>query len=106
MALGYLPQEMMGTSLYEYIDSDEIDGVTRTHKTALLRSEASLTSPYTIKKKDGTKTLVMSHFKPFKNPWTKDMECLVADNVVLNESVLSENNSPSAFNIFGGTLRY
>lgn len=66
LALGYLPQELLGTSLYEHVGALELGAVARTHKAALLRKEPLRTPPYSFKKKDGTCARIQTHFKPFK----------------------------------------
>nr|XP_049694961.1 protein cycle isoform X1 [Helicoverpa armigera] len=86
LALGFLPQELLGTSLYEYVSGPELGAVARTHKTALLRRDPLHTPPYSFRKKDGSLARLQTHFKPFKNPWTKDVECLVANNTIVSES--------------------
>ncbi|XP_013162323.1 PREDICTED: protein cycle isoform X3 [Papilio xuthus] len=86
LALGFLPQELLGTSLYEYVSAPELGAVARTHKTALLRREPAHTPPYSFRRKDGSLARITTHFKPFKNPWTKDVECLVANNTLVAES--------------------
>ncbi|XP_050360405.1 protein cycle isoform X3 [Nymphalis io] len=85
LALGFLPQELLGTSLYEYISAAELGAVARTHKSALLRRDALSTPPYCFRRKDGTYARIQTEFKPFRNPWTKDVECLVANNTLVTE---------------------
>ncbi|XP_026742234.1 protein cycle isoform X4 [Trichoplusia ni] len=85
LALGFLPQELLGTSLYEYVSGPELGAVARTHKAALLRRDPLATPPYSFRKKDGALVRIQTHFKPFKNPWTKDVECLVANNTLVTE---------------------
>ncbi|CAK1588111.1 unnamed protein product [Parnassius mnemosyne] len=86
LALGFLPQELLGTSLYEYVSAPELTAVARTHKAAILRQDSMHTPPYSFRKKDGTSARITTHFKPFRNPWTKDVEYLVANNTVVTES--------------------
>ncbi|XP_073949704.1 basic helix-loop-helix ARNT-like protein cyc isoform X3 [Choristoneura fumiferana] len=86
LALGFLPQELLGTSLYEYVSAPELGAVARTHKAALLDRLALHTPPYAFRRKDGTRARLQTHFKPFKNPWTKEVECLVANNTILSDS--------------------
>ncbi|XP_039763204.1 protein cycle isoform X2 [Pararge aegeria] len=85
LVLGYLPQELLGTSLYEHVSAPELGAVAKTHKTALLQRNPLKTPPYSFKKKDGTYVRIQTHFKPFNNPWTKDVECLIANNTVVTE---------------------
>lgn len=66
LALGFLPQELLGTSLYEYVSGPELGAVARTHKAALLRRDPLATPPYSFRKKDGELVRIQTHFKPFK----------------------------------------
>ncbi|XP_068620738.1 protein cycle isoform X2 [Battus philenor] len=96
LALGFLPQELLGTSLYEYVSAPELGAIARTHKAALLRREAAQTPPYCFRRKDGTLARITTHFKPFRNPWTKDVECLVANNTIVTDSYTSPQHDPHA----------
>ncbi|XP_061707822.1 protein cycle isoform X3 [Cydia pomonella] len=86
LALGFLPQELLDTSLYEYVGAGALGAVARAHKAALLSRQPLLTPPFTFRRKDGSLARVQTHFKPFKNPWTKDIEYLVANNTILGET--------------------
>ncbi|XP_063546487.1 protein cycle isoform X3 [Cydia strobilella] len=86
LALGFLPQELLDTSLYEYVGAGALSAVARAHKAALLSRQPLLTPPFTFRRKDGSLARVQTHFKPFKNPWTKDIEYLVANNTILGET--------------------
>ncbi|KAL0902818.1 hypothetical protein ABMA27_000606 [Loxostege sticticalis] len=102
LALGFLPQELLGTSLYEYVNSAELGAVARTHKAALLRRDALHTPPYSFRRKDGVYARIQTHFKPFRNPWTKDVECLVANNTVVSDSPdeLPPDHAQQPFDMF------
>ncbi|KAJ0183592.1 hypothetical protein K1T71_000015 [Dendrolimus kikuchii] len=95
LALGFLPQELLGSSLYEYVTGPELSAVARTHKAALLQKDALNTPPYSFKKKDGTYARIQTYFKPFRNPWTKDVECLVANNTVVTEAHIPAQTDPT-----------
>nr|WJN61961.1 cycle [Phauda flammans] len=84
LALGFLPQELLGTSLYEYVGASELSSVARTHKAALLQRDSMLTTLYSHRRKDGNFATIQTQFKPFRNPWTKDVEYLVANNTVVS----------------------
>lgn len=66
LALGFLPQELLGTSLYEYVYGADLSTVARTHKQALLRRDAMHTPPYGFRRKDGIIVRIQTHFKPFR----------------------------------------
>nr|AAR14937.1 BMAL [Antheraea pernyi] len=102
LALGFLPQELLGTSLYEYMSGPEIAEVAGTHKAALLNRNTLQTPAYSFRKKDGTFASIRTHFKPFRNPWTKDVECLVANNTVLsdNHMPIHQSAEQSTFEIY------
>nr|XP_013189262.1 unnamed protein product [Amyelois transitella] len=102
LALGFLPQELLGTSLYEYVSGSELGVVARTHKAALLHRGALHTPPYSFRRKDGTHARIQTHFKPFRNPWTKDVECLVANNTMVLDSHETNADQPAhaSFDIF------
>ncbi|KAI5644729.1 PAS domain-containing protein [Phthorimaea operculella] len=95
LALGFLPQELLGTSLYEYVRGPELAVIARTHKQALLNREPLQSPPYSFRRKDGTLVRIQTHFKPFKNPWTKDVECLVANNTITPGGELPEEQDTS-----------
>ncbi|KAJ2954562.1 hypothetical protein O0L34_g2848 [Tuta absoluta] len=95
LALGFLPQELLGTSLYEYVRGPELAVIARTHKQALLSREPLQSPPYSFRRKDGTLVRIQTHFKPFKNPWTKDVECLVANNTITSGGELPEEQETS-----------
>ncbi|RVE51470.1 hypothetical protein evm_003871 [Chilo suppressalis] len=87
LALGFLPQELLGTSLYEYVGGEELSAVAHAHKAALLRRAALHTPVYSFRRKDGSFTRLQTHFKPLRNPWTKDVEYLVANNTIVAGSM-------------------
>lgn len=94
LVLGFLPQELLGTSIYEYYHPDDIPTLAETHKLSLLRSTVVKTPPYRLSTKSGSFVSLQSEWKSFRNPWTKDVEYLIAKNLVI----------PSDVNQFGGTV--
>ncbi|KAL4704601.1 hypothetical protein ACJJTC_017856 [Scirpophaga incertulas] len=92
VALGFLPQELLGTSLYEYVGGGGCAraSVARAHMLALLRRTPHRTPPYAHRTKDGGYATLITLFKPFRNPWTKDVECLVANNILVTEGEAPE----------------
>ncbi|CAK1554044.1 unnamed protein product [Leptosia nina] len=95
LALGFLPQELLGSSVYEYVGAGELSVVARAHKSALLRRAPARSGPYCFRRKDGVYARLLTHFKPFRNPWTKDVESLVANNTVL--SVDAQQSAETGF---------
>ncbi|XP_063372679.1 protein cycle isoform X3 [Cydia amplana] len=102
LALGFLPQELLDTSLYEYVGAGALGAVARAHKAALLSRQPLLTPPFTFRRKNGSLARMQTHFKPFKNPWTKDIEYLVANNTILGETdaALMPDSELGSFDIY------
>ncbi|XP_064482452.1 basic helix-loop-helix ARNT-like protein 1 isoform X2 [Ornithodoros turicata] len=84
LLLGYLPQELMGTACYDYYSQEDVELLSECHKAAVTQtSEAVCTEPYRFRTKAGSFACLQSCWRAFKNPWTKEVECLVAVNTLL-----------------------
>ncbi|XP_037044649.1 protein cycle isoform X3 [Bradysia coprophila] len=82
LVLGFLPQELLGTSMYEYYQHDDVSHMADAHRKALLHGK--ITTPiYRFKTKDKGFVRLQSEWKSFKNPWTKDVEYLISKNSVI-----------------------
>ncbi|KAI5701736.1 hypothetical protein M8J75_012761 [Diaphorina citri] len=91
--LGFLPQELLGTSMYEYFHHKDIAHLAESHKSALQNSSPVTTSVYQFKNKGGTYVQLQSEWKNFRNPWTKDIEYLISKNtLILNEAKAESTN--------------
>ncbi|XP_037069918.1 protein cycle-like [Pollicipes pollicipes] len=87
LALGYLPHELIGTSIYELCHPDDIAGIADTHRHCL-RSSAGETQVYKFRVKNNSFVTVRTKWKAFKNPWTKELEYISASNQIINSSPL------------------
>lgn len=86
LVLGFLPQELLGTSMYEYFNHKDIASLAESHKVALQSTEKVTTAVYGLRSKHNGFINVQSEWKSFKNPWTKDVEFLIAkNNVILSD---------------------
>lgn len=81
--LGYLPQELLGTSCYEYFHQDDHSNLTDKHKAVLQSKEKILTDSYKFRVKDGSFVTLKSKWFSFTNPWTKKLEYIVSVNTLL-----------------------
>nr|XP_020653446.1 aryl hydrocarbon receptor nuclear translocator-like protein 2 isoform X1 [Pogona vitticeps]XP_020653447.1 aryl hydrocarbon receptor nuclear translocator-like protein 2 isoform X1 [Pogona vitticeps] len=81
--LGYLPQELLGTSCYEYFHQDDHSHLTDKHKAVLQSKEKIFTNSYKFKAKDGSFVTLKSQWFSFINPWTKELEYIVSINTVV-----------------------
>ncbi|KAI6079352.1 Aryl hydrocarbon receptor nuclear translocator-like protein 2 isoform X5 [Aix galericulata] len=81
--LGYLPQELLGTSCYEYCHQDDHNHLAEKHKEVLQNKEKVFTNSYKFRAKDGTYVTLKSQWFSFMNPWTKELEYIVSNNTVV-----------------------
>ncbi|XP_045892593.1 aryl hydrocarbon receptor nuclear translocator-like protein 2 isoform X8 [Micropterus dolomieu] len=82
--LGYLPQELLGTSCYEYFHQDDLPHLADRHRKVLRCKEKIETSCYKFKTKHGSFVTLQSQWFSFVNPWTKDVEYIVSTNTVIS----------------------
>ncbi|CDQ70847.1 unnamed protein product [Oncorhynchus mykiss] len=93
--LGYLPQELLGTSCYEYFHQDDLQHLAETHRKVLRSKEKIETSCYKFKTKLGFFVMLQSQWFSFINPWTKEVEFIVSTNQVLGPGH-TETEQPSS----------
>ncbi|CAL8357000.1 unnamed protein product [Lota lota] len=82
--LGYLPQELLGTSCYEYVHQDDLLHLSERHRKVLRSKEKIETNCYQFKTKYGSFVTLQSQWFSFVNPWTKEVEYIVSTNTVLS----------------------
>ncbi|XP_045040125.2 basic helix-loop-helix ARNT-like protein 2 [Desmodus rotundus] len=81
--LGYLPQELLGTSCYEYFHQDDHSNLSDKHKAVLQSKEKIFTDSYKFRVKDGSFVTLKSQWFSFTNPWTKELEYIVSVNTLV-----------------------
>nr|KAI8760252.1 aryl hydrocarbon receptor nuclear translocator-like protein 1 [Biomphalaria glabrata] len=81
--LGYLPQELLGTSVYEYYHQDDIPALGQVHRKVLTAKDKIETDVYRFKLKSGKFLHLKSRCFGFRNPWTKEVEYIVSTNTVV-----------------------
>ncbi|XP_034144290.1 aryl hydrocarbon receptor nuclear translocator-like 1a isoform X3 [Esox lucius] len=82
--LAYLPQELLGTSFYEYFHQDDIGHLAECHRQVLQMRDKIHTNCYKFKIKDGSFITLRSLWFSFMNPWTKEVEYIVSTNTVVS----------------------
>ncbi|XP_034433733.1 aryl hydrocarbon receptor nuclear translocator-like protein 2 isoform X1 [Hippoglossus hippoglossus] len=82
--IGYLPQEVLGTSCYEYFHQDDLQYLAETHRQVLRSKEKIETQRYKFKTKHGSYVSLQSQWFSFTNPWTKEVEFIVSSNRVIS----------------------
>ncbi|XP_041652003.1 aryl hydrocarbon receptor nuclear translocator-like protein 2 isoform X4 [Cheilinus undulatus] len=82
--LGYLPQELLGTSCYEYFHQDDLPHLAERHRKVLRSKEKIETNCYKFKTKHGSFVTLQSQWFSFVNPWTKEVEYIVSTNTVIS----------------------
>ncbi|XP_071371887.1 basic helix-loop-helix ARNT like 1b [Centroberyx affinis] len=91
--LAYLPQELLGTSFYEYFHQDDIGHLAECHRQVLQMREKINTNCYKLKIKDGSFIVLRSCWFSFMNPWTKEVEYIVSTNTVVSSSAVDGADS-------------
>ncbi|KAG7234710.1 hypothetical protein INR49_004116 [Caranx melampygus] len=82
--IGYLPQEVLGTSCYEYFHQDDLQHLSEKHRQVLRSKEKIETQCYKFKTKYGSYVSLQSQWFSFTNPWTKEVEFIVSLNRVIS----------------------
>lgn len=96
LMLGYLPQELQGTSCYEYFHQDDIMHLAEFHREVLQRQERLTSAVYRFRKKEGNFAFLTSKWKTFRNPWTKELEYITSINTlvpVVDTGLVESSNS-------------
>lgn len=79
-----MPQEVLGTSCYEYFHQDDLQHMAGKHRQVLRSKEKVETECYKFKTKHGSYVTLQSQWFSFTNPWTKEVEFIVSSNRVIS----------------------
>ncbi|NP_001158488.1 aryl hydrocarbon receptor nuclear translocator-like [Saccoglossus kowalevskii] len=94
--LGFLPQELLGTSCYEYYHADDIPPLAESHKAVLAGKDKIMTTVYRFRAKNGKFVKMRTKSFCFRNPWTKEVEYIVCTNTLIS---CPETADLSSFNV-------
>ncbi|KAF7661318.1 hypothetical protein LDENG_00264350 [Lucifuga dentata] len=94
--IGYLPQEVLGTSCYEYFHQDDLQHLAEKHRQVLRSKEKIETQCYRFNTKYGSYVSLQSQWFSFTNPWTKEVEFIVSLNRVISRGHGQEKDDEEA----------
>lgn len=83
LILGYSPQELLGTSMYEYYQHNDIPGLAKTLSSIFETPEKVTTPIYQFRSKEDGFIPLQTEWKHFKNPWTNEVEYLIGKNYLI-----------------------
>lgn len=81
---GYLPQELIGNSAYEFFHQEDLNALAVSHRRTL-QGETVVTDPYRFRCKGGHLVPLRTKSTVFRNPWSKELEFLVCVNTVITD---------------------
>lgn len=88
IALGYTPQQLLGTSHYAYCHKDSVNTFKECHRESILKSEPVSSDIYQFKRANGQSLWLQTSLRCFRNPWTKFIDYIVANHTT------AESNDP------------
>nr|WIE96211.1 basic helix-loop-helix transcription factor [Loropetalum chinense var. rubrum] len=100
VALGYTPQQLLGTSHYAYCHKDSVNTFKECHRQCILKSEPVSSDIYQFKRANGQHLWLQTSLKSFRNPWTKFIDYIVANHTTAEGSDPHYNEGcvPTKFN--------
>ncbi|XP_060584611.1 period circadian protein homolog 2-like isoform X3 [Ruditapes philippinarum] len=94
--LGYLPQEMIGVSIFEFFHNDDLSRLFNIYtKVIALKGVPYKSGPIRFLAKNGSWISCVTEWSSFVNPWSKRLEFIIGKHTVVkgpdNTDVFSEN---------------
>jgi len=84
--LGYQPNELLGTSTYEYFHVDELQKLSQVHLTVKASLGEQVSVLHQFKRKDGSFASVETTFNVFLNPVSGNPECILCSTSDMSKS--------------------
>ncbi|KAL3861968.1 hypothetical protein ACJMK2_007974 [Sinanodonta woodiana] len=95
--LGYLPQEMIGSSVFDFYHPDDLNELYKTYKTIIqLNGTPFRGKPIRFRTKNGDWIVTETEWSSFINPWSKKLEFIVGRHTVIK--------GPENLNVFQEAL--
>jgi len=79
---GFLPQELIGSSGYEFFHQEDLNTIAVSHRRSL-QGESNFTDAYRFRCKGGHFVPLRTKSTVFRNPWSKELEFLFCVNRVV-----------------------
>lgn len=101
VALGYTPQQLLGTSHYAYCHKDSVNTFKECHRQCILKSESVSSDIYQFKRANGQYLWLQTSLKSFRNPWTELIDYIVASHTTAEgngDPHYNEGCVPTKFN--------
>ncbi|KAA0189654.1 hypothetical protein HAZT_HAZT002438 [Hyalella azteca] len=87
VVLGWLPQEVLGASVFELSDPNDHCRIASAHRALISKCAQEQCLQHRCKHKDGRYIRLSSCWKLFTNPWTNELEYIVTTNSVLPDTI-------------------
>ncbi|XP_062512607.1 basic helix-loop-helix ARNT-like protein 1 isoform X2 [Corticium candelabrum] len=98
--LGYMPQELVGSSMYEFYHRDDVPRLAEDHKAVLNNMTAeAVESTYRFKNKSGQWVWLKSKFLGFRNPYTQQLDYIVGQNFLVSRESISQASLQTKYSL-------
>ncbi|XP_076472321.1 uncharacterized protein LOC143301809 isoform X2 [Babylonia areolata] len=94
--LGFLPQDIVGTSIFDYYHPDDLPQLLDIYKKAMhSMGQPFKSGPLRIRTRNGTYVKVTTEWSSFMNPWDHKLEFIIAQHTIIkapdNPNVFEES---------------
>ncbi|KAL8610002.1 hypothetical protein ACOMHN_029495 [Nucella lapillus] len=94
--LGFLPQDIVGTSIFDYYHPDDLPQLLDIYKKAMhSMGQPFKSGPLRIRTRNGTYVKITTEWSSFMNPWDHKLEFIIAQHTIVkapdNASVFEES---------------
>ncbi|KAK3105239.1 hypothetical protein FSP39_020458 [Pinctada imbricata] len=91
--LGYLPQDLVGMSIFDFYHSDDLDSLYNTYKQVVSAKGTPIKgAPIRFRARNGSYVYLETEWSSFANPWSRRLEFIIGQHTVIK--------SPKNSNVF------